>query len=162
MANTKRTQKEIEIDCKRLKEAAKTATSLKDLEKETGLSYTMINTSLSKHPIIFKRIKAQLAVNLKNAEVEIQKKKEEKEKAKKDCLKKTEITTEKSRETSETKSFIGFVIDASITGIEDLRTMLSKICQTKAKLVLTSVTIKELEKMQKFKYPNYVKTYSPN
>ena len=45
----------------------------------------------------------------------------------------------------------GFVIDASITGIEKLREHLSKICSTQAKLILTSVTIKELEKMQKFK-----------
>lgn len=151
MANTKRTQKEIEMDCKRLKEAAKTATSLKDLERETGLSYAMINTTLSKHPTIFKRIKAQLATNLENAELELQKKKEEEDKAKKEALKKTEIATEENKETSETKSSIGFVIDASITGIEDLRTMLSKVCQTKAKLILTSVTIKELERMQKFK-----------
>ena len=45
----------------------------------------------------------------------------------------------------------GFVIDASITGIEDLRDILSKICSTQDKLILTSVTIKELEKMQNFK-----------
>ena len=150
MANTKRTQKQIEMDCKRIKESAKTATSFKEVARETGLSYAMINTTLSKHPIVFKRIKAQLATNLENAELKLQKKKEEEDKAKKETLKKTEIATEKNKETTETKSFIGFVIDASITGIEDLKTILSKICQTKAKLVLTSITIKELEKMQRF------------
>lgn len=151
MANTKRTQKEIEMDCKRLKEAAKTATSLKGLEKETDLSYAMINTTLSKLPTIFKRIKAQLTTNLENDELELQKKKKEEDKVKKEVLKKTEIATEENKEPSEAKSFTGFVIDASISGIENLRTMLSEICQTKDKLVLTSVTIKELEKMQKFK-----------
>lgn len=68
MAIQKRTQKEIEKDCKRLKEAAKTATTMKELENLTGLSYVMINTTLSKHPIMFKRIKEQLAVNKKRAE----------------------------------------------------------------------------------------------
>ena len=43
----KRTAKEIEADVKRLKEAAKSAKSLKDLERKTGLSYAMINTTLS-------------------------------------------------------------------------------------------------------------------
>ena len=36
MATTKRTQKEIEKDCKRIKEAAKVATSLKDIERATN------------------------------------------------------------------------------------------------------------------------------
>ena len=111
----------------------------------------MINTTLSKDPTIFKRIKAQLATNLENSELELQKKKEEEDKVKKEVLKKTEIATEENKETSEAKSFTGLVIDASITGIENLRMMLSEICQTKDKLVLTSVTIKELERMQKFK-----------
>lgn len=63
MAIQKRTQKEIEKDSKRIKEAAKTATTMKELENLTGLSYAMINTTLSKHPTIFKRIKEQLVVN---------------------------------------------------------------------------------------------------
>ena len=59
-------------DCKRLKEAAKKATSIKDLERETGLSYAMINTTLSKYPTIFKRIKTQLVINQEKAELELQ------------------------------------------------------------------------------------------
>lgn len=55
MATTKRTQKEIEKDCKRIKEAAKVATSLKDIERATNLSYAEINTTMRKHPTIFKR-----------------------------------------------------------------------------------------------------------
>lgn len=69
-------------DCKRLKEAAKKATSIKDLERETGLSYAMINTTLSKYPTIFKRIKTQLVINQEKAELELQKK-ESKKKGKK-------------------------------------------------------------------------------
>lgn len=140
----KRTAKEIEADVKRLKEAAKTAKSLKDLERETGLSYAMINTTLSKHPTIFKRIKALLAINLENAELELKKKKDEEEKAE-------IIVTEKNKETAEKQSFTGYVIDASITGIENLEEILSKIFLTNKKIILTSITIKELEKLQTIK-----------
>lgn len=150
MANTKRTQKEIEMDCKRLKEAAKKATSIKDLERETGLSYAMINTTLSKHPTIFKRIKTQLVINQEKAELELQKKREQEKKEKKETTKNVVATNETSKETVNKENHIRFVIDASITGIENLRDKLSKICYTKAKLVLTSITIKELEKMQTF------------
>ena len=43
----------------------------------------------------------------------------------------------------------GFVIDASITGIEEFENLLSNLW-AKAKIILTSVTIRELDKMQKF------------
>ena len=46
MATTKRTQKEIEKDCKKIKEAAKTAVSIRDIERETNLSYAEIKTTL--------------------------------------------------------------------------------------------------------------------
>lgn len=156
MAIQKRTQKEIEKDCKRLKEAAKTATTIKELENSTGLSYVMINTTLSKHPTIFKRIKEQLAVNKEKAEAEAQKQKEleakakAEEKAKKDAMVK-EAKQSETVTSNKNDDISGFVIDASITGIEDLRDILSKICSTQDKLILTSVTIKELEKMQNFK-----------
>ncbi len=156
MAIQKRTQKEIEKDCKRLKEAAKTATTMKELENSTGLSYVMINTTLSKHPTIFKRIKEQLAVNKEKAEAEAQKQKEleakakAEEKAKKDAMVK-ETKQSETVTSNKNDDISGFVIDASITGIEDLRDILSKICSTQDKLILTSVTIKELEKMQNFK-----------
>lgn len=156
MAIQKRTQKEIEKDCKRLKEAAKTATTIKELETLTGLSYAMINTTLSKHPTIFKRIKEQLAVNKEKAEAETQKQKEleakakAEEKAKNDAMVK-EIKQSETVTSNKNDDVSGFVIDTSITGIENLREYLSKICLTQAKLILTSVTIKELEKMQNFK-----------
>lgn len=156
MAISKRTQKEIEKDCKRLKEAAKTATTMKELENSTGLSYVMINTTLSKHPTIFKRIKEQLAVNKEKAEAEAQKQKEleakakAEEKAKKDAMVK-ETKQSETVTANKNDDISGFVIDASITGIEDLRDILSKICSTQNKLILTSITIKELEKMQNFK-----------
>lgn len=43
-----------------------------------------------------------------------------------------------------------YVIDASITGIKDIENFLSQLCETNAKIILTSVTLKELENLQKF------------
>lgn len=153
----KRTQKEIEKDCKVLKEAAKTATSMKELERVTGLSYAMINTTLAKHPIVFNRIKKQLMENKEKAELEKQRQKEQEERARAEAeekaKKEAELKAEKSDEviTSEEKEELsGYVIDASITGIKDLKDILSKICLTKAKIILTSITVKELAQMQKF------------
>lgn len=142
MAISHRTQKEIEKDCKELKEAAKTATTMKELETLTGLSYAMINTTLSKHPTIFKRIKEQLAVN---------KKKKLEEKSKEEVTNDLAVKESKQNETTNSNNVPKFVIDASITGIENLRDNLSKICLTQANIILTSITIKELEKMQNFK-----------
>ena len=136
----KRTQKEIEQDCKRIKEAAKTATSIKELEQATGLSYAMINTTLSKHPIIFKRIKEQLDINLAN-----------REKAKSEAKKQTSpaINGVETSNVSTTDNFSGFVIDASISGVENIKERLLKICNTNKKIILTSITIRELENLQK-------------
>lgn len=119
----RRTQKQIEQDYREIREAAKTAESFKDLEKMTGLSYSMIITTLEKHPIVFKRLKAQLNIN-------------------REIDRKTEETT--------VENFHEFVIDASISGIKDLKQIFDEICHKKAKLVLTSVTIRELDQMQKF------------
>ncbi len=145
MANY-RTKKEIEQDCKRLKEAAKTATTFKELEKATGLSYAMIQTTLSKHPTIFKRIKAQLVLNKEKATLETPEVPE---------TAPIEVTTETSDlpemvSTKQEENFSFFVIDASICGIQHLRNILSQISLNNGKIILTSITIKELEKLQKF------------
>ena len=44
----------------------------------------------------------------------------------------------------------GFVIDASIAGVEGIIDDLNRICVTQSKIILTTVTINELDKMQKF------------
>lgn len=59
----KRTNKKIEADVQAIKEAAKTATSLKEVSDILGLSYQKICTSLSRHPIIRKRVVATLEAN---------------------------------------------------------------------------------------------------
>lgn len=164
----RRTAKEIEKDCKKIRKAAKTAKSIKDIERATNLSYAEINTTMSKHPTIFKRIKQQLATNKEQTEIEKKKLKEREAlakveekarlKAEKKAQKvsKTEIITQPTKTESNIfkKPVEGYVIDASITGIKSLRDYISKICTTKSKIILTSITIKELEKMQKFRDTN--------
>lgn len=151
MANY-RTKKEIEKDCKRLKEASKTATTLKELEEVTGLSYTMIITTLSKHPTIFKRIKEQLVLNKEKATLETPMSETLLETPEVSETAPLEVATETSAETVSTKqdeNCSRFVIDASISGIKHLRNILSQIGLDNGKIILTSITIKELEKLQK-------------
>lgn len=161
----KRTAKEIEKDCKKIREAAKTAKSIKDIERATNLSYAEINTTMSKHPTIFKRIKQQIAVNKEQAQIEKKNEKEaliktekkarpKKEKDAKTKIAKKSISSEQNMTEQEVKNY---VIDASITGIKSLREdILDKICDTKSKIILTSITIRELENMQKFRDTNGV------
>lgn len=59
----KRNTKQITKDLKAIKEAAKTAKTLKDIATVTGLSYSKVVTSLSNHPIIKKRVLASLEAN---------------------------------------------------------------------------------------------------
>lgn len=61
----KRTNKEIEMDTQRIKEAAKTAKSFKELAALTGLTAQKVKTTLTRHPIIYKRIVASLEDNKK-------------------------------------------------------------------------------------------------
>lgn len=157
---TRRSQKEMEQDCLRIKEAAKTATCMKDLESMTGLSARQINSSLTKHPIIFKRIKEQLATNKANAEALVQKEKELEAKAmalatQKEAELKTKrsanaVAQTKNTSTTSDEQCIEFVIDASITGYKGLEDVLAQIRATKAKITLTSITIEELDRLQKY------------
>lgn len=153
--NAKRTQHEIEKDCNELKKAAKTAKSMRELETMTGLSASQIKTTLSKHPIIFKRIKEDLAINKEKALHEEKKRKELEAKLKKETRLKEKEESKKKPQAEEVvlenKNIRGYVIDASITGISHLRESFEKIYATaKEKIILTSITIKELKRMQNF------------
>lgn len=63
----KRNYKQIELDVKAIQEAAKHATSLKEVSEITGLTYKKVSTSLSRHPIIRKRVLAALEANKKGS-----------------------------------------------------------------------------------------------
>ena len=59
----KRNEEQILKDVTKIREAAKTATSFKELKIATGLSYSEIKTSMSRRPTIFKRLREQLMKN---------------------------------------------------------------------------------------------------
>lgn len=149
----KRTMSEIEKDYKKIRAVVDTTpvTSIKEIAKAVGLSVSEVKTSLAKHPRIEEKIMAQLE---KNKEEFKSMKKAEKETNRKQAVElkeKNPKVVNKAKQPGETANFeAGFVIDASITGIEKLENVLSNIRETNAKIILTSVTIKELEKMQKF------------
>lgn len=125
----RRTKKQIEEDYKRIREAAKKATSMKEIGEMTGLNNAQIKTCLSDHPIVERRIREQLKSNAVNSRKE----------------------KEKSQTNTKKENFTKYVIDASITGCIDIRTILAKICTIKdSKIILTSVTIKELNDIEEY------------
>lgn len=148
---------EIEKDYKRIRTVVDTipVTSIKEIAKEVGLTEREVKTSLAKHPRIEEKIMAQLDKNKKELKAKKKAKKEGQKPEKKDeeeanCKKALE-SREKVEQFEETADIdTRFVIDASIAGIEELEELFSNVYATNAKIILTSVTIKELEKMQKF------------
>ena len=133
----KRTKKQILEDYDRIKEAAEIATNVEEIAVLTELSKIMINNTLSKYPKDKEKIKNQLKEN--------RKREKENQKVEKVDNKKQEDKRECNKEMIE-----GYVIDASISGVTTIRDDLEKICKTNSKIILTSVTIYELEKMQSF------------
>lgn len=139
----RRTVSEIEKDFKKIREFVNVypATSIKDISKELGLSESEIKTSLSRHPRIEEKILKQLE---QNKEALNAMKKAEEEANRKKTLKAENTKKQVEKATD-------FVIDASITGLSEFKTTLYGLCNSKSKIILTSITIKELENMQKFK-----------
>lgn len=140
----RRTNSEIENDYKRIRKVVDTkfVTSIKDIAEATNLSESEVKTSLSKHPRVEKNIFELLEKN----------KAEYKAKKKTKTGEETNIPdqeTPKKNKTEGKHCKVGFVIDASICGIENLHDILSDIFTKNAKIILTSITIKELEKLQK-------------
>ena len=141
----KRTQRQIEKDFLRIRKVAESidVISINDIAKATNLSMSEVYTSLSRHPRIKEKIMLELVEKRKNSGDQIDT----------DTKYSESFDKPESLEISETASIYDevFVIDASITGIENLCDTLSEIAKTNTKFILTSITIKELDKMQKFK-----------
>jgi len=140
----KRTQRQIELDCKRIQETAKTATSMKEIAEITGLTQSEIRTSLSKHPRISKKIQKQVEENKSAFEAKI---------VRKDIIPsetKVSRTNEKRgcQNNNNSDFEMGFVIDTSMVEIDAIEALLEQIFETEAKVVLTSVVRQELNVMQ--------------
>ncbi len=176
----KRNFNEVEKDYRRIKKVVDTTpvTSIKDIAEATNLSVAEVNTSLLRHPQIKEKILLQLEKN-RNERKAKRKAEKEAQKAKEKAQEKTQISENKAESKQEfrlknealevknnaeqqakteseskqdTEYDVGYVIDASITGIENLRAILSDLChKNNTKLILTSMTIKELDKLQKIK-----------
>ena len=143
----RRSQNQIELDCKRIQEAAKTASSMKEIGEKTGLTQSEIRTSLSKHPRITKKVQKQVEENKVAAELEAMKKEKAQLKGGKPEEKKPD---EKAiPQANKALDFeMGFVIDTSMAGVDAIHDLLCKICATDAKVILTSIVRQELNKMQ--------------
>ena len=140
----KRTQKQIELDCKRIQEVAKTAISMKEISEKTGLTQSEIRTSLSKHPRISAKVQKQVEDNKVAAECKIEKKEKTKLDAK--IPKANNQTTHRGNNSYDFE--MGFVIDTSMAGVDAIHELFRKIYATEAKIILTSVVRQELNIMQ--------------
>lgn len=164
MALKRRNATEIEKDFRKIRVVVETTpvTSIKEIGKTLGLTDFEVKTSLARHPRIEKNILAQLKKNKeelkakKKAEkeaLETQKKAEEAAKRKQALeskKKKPEVANKAVQPEKNSDLDAGFVIDASIAGIENLENILSNLCEKNERIILTSITIKELERMQKY------------
>lgn len=117
-----------------MKEASSNATSLKEISEITGIDYSRILYILDKHPVIKDRLKKSLKENKKNISSKTEKRSKQKTKS---------ITVPQLPE----DNYI--VIDASICGARGILSILHKeITQNNVKVILTDVTINELEKIE--------------
>lgn len=164
----KRTKKEIEADLKRLQKAAKAATSMADLTESTGLSRSQILCTFDKYPEAYQELKEQIGLNQKNSKIQSPSKEApstmheemksdegvEDSGADADIMAMASATVNAPKVVEdldyEPDFSVGFVIDASMMKIKDSDTFIDRLCLTEAKIILTSVTIKELDKMQSF------------
>jgi rRNA-processing protein FCF1 len=157
----KRSFLEIQADVKRLLEISKTVSTMSELTKATGMSYAKINYTFSKYPDSYQKLKDQLAANLANGK---SKAKSEKAATPLEGLEvslepkqELNVATTKPVETAtcvgqdeEPEFTCGFVVDASIMKLDGADIFLNRLLTTKGKIILTSMTIKELDKMQSF------------
>lgn len=124
----RRSNTEIEKDFLIIRELIETGkvTSVDEIARKLDLSVAQIEMSLSRHPRVSKKLLSGLEKVQNNSVVQTEKK--------------------------EHNDFeVGFVIDASITGVPNFDDIIEKIVTTEAVIILTSVTIRELEKLQKGK-----------
>ena len=151
----KRDTKQIKTDYKRCQDFIAKNTEVSTLDELAtclGLTTKRIQKSYEGHSTNYNRLKAKLKCNgvAKKAR---KKAEQEAAEAKRKASANSRQPKKKSETTSKAKkhnSVGGFVIDASISGVEGIMDDLNRICCTKCKIILTTVTIQELEKMQRF------------
>lgn len=134
----RRTAHQIENDFNRIQKLIKinseSISSLAEIANALNLSVSQVETSLKNHPVVYKRLKKLMAENRGW------------------CRKATEKPkiAETPEKIEEDSIFSRIVIDASISGNPGIVDKLNSLINDGKKIVLTSVTIRELEQMQRF------------
>ena len=168
----KRTMAEVDRDytiCRKYVKAHGDVSSIKEIANAIGLSESQVMLSLERHPRVHRAILRQIADNQEKCKAELKAKKAEEKakrkaeleakKAEEKAKRKAELEAKKAEEEAKRKAEleakkvdepISFVIDASITGTDGLGNLLDKIETTDHRVILTSVTIHELEMMQQY------------
>lgn len=120
--------KEIQKDCKKIKRIVYSTRvgSVKEIAEKTGLTEERIKDSLEQFPKLEYKIDKLLSKRKNEGEEKKDKKKE-----------------------SSLKNVVTYVLDASFTGIKGFGEKLRDIFEIGSKIILTSITIKELDKLQK-------------
>lgn len=141
----RRTNKQIEEDFEKIRQCAAwgEVKTLEDIGKKLGLSVSAVKNSLKLHPRIEKKILATLKTRAEEATQAKEAKIIQKEESKPKQVKKNPIGDNKSTLTG------GFVLDASTTGHGQILERLTQIFATKLQVILTSVTVRELDQLQK-------------
>lgn len=142
MAKT-RTYKEVERDYRAIRRYVDThesVSSFKEIAEALGLTLSQVNTSLKRHERTYKAIVDLMAKNTESS----------KEKSRVEKLENIEKGQNSNKVDSSSQEFHRYVIDASISGAEGLYDFMNEIGRNNGKIILTSVTINELEKMQRF------------
>lgn len=155
MEKTRRTPEEMERDYREIKQIAKKAKTMKEIQETMDLSYGELRTTLAKYTGAEKKIKEQLEKNRQKAKEKRKAKpkqtpvkpKQKKEERIEETKQETVENKKKEEATTENKNI---VIDVSITGLKEFEEIFSQIMKSKQKVILTSTTISELEKMQTF------------
>jgi rRNA-processing protein FCF1 len=123
---SKRKNEEVEQDFQKILGLYKSCSTLDEIAEKSGLTRQMVLTSLKKHPQKRHEVMAQLRENRRNTE-------------------ESDETNPVAKEGENSELEGGVVIDASITGYPGIIEEIKKI----PKIILTSVTIEELDKLGK-------------
>lgn len=139
-----RTSLEIERDYKKIRKIVETTdvSSIREISEITGLSQMEIKTSLSKHPRVEKTIYEKISENKKL------KKMPRKNRSSK--VAESKSSNIENKEELQENQTLNYVIDASICGSINCFNIISDICKTNSKIIITSITIKELHNMQQY------------
>ena len=135
----KRTQEQVESDYRKIAKIVKTSRvcTLEEIAEEAGLTKAKVRQSLIKHPVVFNRIKKILEENRRAKGLE--------------NVTKAEIVQDvKDAQKPEKEADMKYVIDASICGVELFSTVINK-CIGEGGIILTNITVRELDNLQKGK-----------